>query len=127
GLSFWLQSFNVIPFLYQLLSVTGIFTGVFILQEELGNPNSIVSKVCNGTDNTVSCNSVINSEQGKLPFGISFSDLTIVFFGVSFLTMAFSYNFHSFIGLLSVLALPVILYSIYLQKFILKKWCVLCL
>lgn len=80
GISIWLQSFSLIPFLYQLLSVAGIFTGIFILQEELGNPNSIVSKVCNGTDNTVSCNSVINSKQGKLPFGISFFDLPIVFF-----------------------------------------------
>lgn len=127
GLSFWLQPFGLIPFLYQLLSVTGFFTGVFILQEELGNPNSIVSKVCNGTDNTVSCNSVINSKQGKLPLGISFSDLPIVFFGISFLVMTFGYGFHSLIGLLSVLALPVILYSVYLQKFVLKKWCVLCL
>lgn len=127
GISMWLQPFGLIPFLYQLLSVTGFFTSVFILQEELGNPNSIVSKVCNGTDNTVSCNSVINSKQGKLPLGISFSDLPIVFFGVSFLGMTFNYDFHFLVCLLSMLALPIVFYSIYLQKFVLKKWCVLCL
>lgn len=127
GLSLWLQPFGLIPFLYQLLSVAGIVTAVFIIQEELGNPNSIASKVCNGTDNTVSCNSVINSKQGKLLFGVSFSDFPIAFFGVSFLGMTFNYNFYSLVGLLSVLALPVIFYSIYLQKFVLKKWCILCL
>lgn len=127
GLSLWLQSFDLIPFLYQLLSVAGIFTGVFIIQEELGNANNIVTKICNGTDNTVSCNSVINSKEGKLPFGIVFSDLPILFFGVSFLLISFNYSSYPLIGLLSVFALPVIFYSVYLQKYNLKKWCMLCL
>lgn len=69
---------NYTAFLF--LSIIGLLLGIFIIQESLGEANPVVSKVCNGTDNTVSCNSVINSKQGKLPFGISFSDLPIVFF-----------------------------------------------
>lgn len=63
-----------------LLSVFGLLIGIFIIQESLGEANPVVSKVCNGTNNTVSCDSVVKSNEGKLFFGISFSDLPIVFF-----------------------------------------------
>lgn len=46
GVFFFLQPFEIVTFLYQLLTVTGLITGVFIIQEELGDPNSIAAKVC---------------------------------------------------------------------------------
>src|SRR5690606_1077977 len=63
-----------------LLSIFGLLIGIFIIQESLGEANPVVSKVCNGANNTVSCDSVVKSNEGKLFFGISFSDLPIVFF-----------------------------------------------
>lgn len=69
---------NYTVFLF--LSIIGLLLGIFIVQESLGEVNPVVSKVCNGSNKTVSCDSVVKSNEGKLLFGISFSDLPIVFF-----------------------------------------------
>ncbi len=110
-----------------LLSVFGLLIGIFIIQESLGEANPVVSKVCNGANNTVSCDSVVKSNEGKLFFGISFSDLPIVFFFTNLFLISVKPSFFELIGMFSLLSLPVILYSVYLQKFKIKKWCVLCL
>src|SRR5690606_27752740 len=98
-----------------------------IIQESLGEANPVVSKVCNGANNTVSCDSVVKSNKGKLFFGISFSDLPIVFFFTNLFLISVKPVFFETIGIFSLLSIPVILYSVYLQKFKIKKWCVLCL
>src|SRR5690606_6505106 len=64
---------NYTAFLF--LSIIGLLLGIFIIQESLGEANPVVSKVCNGSSKTVSCDSVVKSNESKLLFGISFSDL----------------------------------------------------
>lgn len=122
------QGFEMLPFFFQLASMIGIGLGIFILQEEFGNPNSLVAKVCSNTNSSgLSCSSVITSEKAKLPLGFSFSDLPLLFFGLNFLLVSFHYKFYAVAGLCSLVALPVVAYSIYLQKYSIKKWCLLCL
>lgn len=127
SLSMFLKPFNIIALLYQLLAITGLFVGVIIVQEELGILNSFVTKVCNKISNTFSCNSVIGTKEKILPFGISFSDLPLLFFGVNFMVISFSHSFYVLVGFMNIMSLPIILYSVYYQKFKIKKWCVLCL
>ena len=111
---------------YLATSLIGLTISVLILQEKLGIKNGITSKVCSGS-NTISCDSVIKSET-KLFFGkIDFTDLPLLFFSISLVSMIISPLSSSFIiGFLSIGALPFVLYSFWLQIAVLKKWCMLC-
>jgi hypothetical protein len=54
--------------------------------------------------------------------------LPLLFFSVSLLAILFEPGHSSIIvGFMSLLSVPVVIYSLWLQKFELKKWCVLCL
>ena len=48
---------NYTAFLW--LSIIGLLLGIFIIQESLGEVNPVVFKVCNGSNKTVSCDSVV--------------------------------------------------------------------
>lgn len=118
--------FNFWTLFYITTSIIGIAISVLIVQEKIGVHNETVSKICNGLN--TSCNSVIKSEKGKINKWIGFSDLPLVFFTANFLALLLSpFEAIYIIGLLSFFATPVLLYSIWLQKIILKKWCPICL
>ncbi|UOK43460.1 MULTISPECIES: vitamin K epoxide reductase family protein [Flavobacterium] len=108
-----------------LTSLLGLGTAVLILQEKFGYANGMVSKICTINSNT-SCNSLIQSDSDKK--WIQFSDLPFLFFGISVMSIIIQPQDAALIvGIISILSLPVILYSIWLQKVQLRKWCVLCL
>ena len=100
---------------------------MFIVQEKLGIKNEIASKFCNINPNA-SCDSVIKSSKSEINKWVGFSDLPLLLFSSSVLAIIIQPESASIIiGFLSLLALPVIVYSVWLQKFQIKKWCVLCL
>ena len=108
-------------------SIIGLMLSVFIVQEKLGIKNEIASKFCNLNPNA-SCDSVIKSKKSEINKWISFSDLPLLFFSSSTISILIQPEFsNKIVGFISVLAIPAIVYSIWLQKFELKKWCVLCL
>lgn len=107
-------------------SILGLLVSVFIVAEKFGFKNETVSKFCAISSNT-SCDSVIKSDKSELNKWVGFSDLPLLFFGVSVLTLLLEPKSSLLVGGLSLLAFPVIAYSIWLQQFKLKKWCVLCL
>lgn len=119
------HSYNVSSIALLFTSLVGLIAGVLILQERFGYSNALVSKICRLKPN-ISCTSVINSDSGKK--WIQFSDLPFLFFGISVAAILFQPNDSAIIvGFLSVFSLPILLYSIWIQKTELKKWCVLCL
>lgn len=127
GLSFFYNTYNVFSLVFLATSILGFMVSVFIVQEKLGFKNSIISKFCNLSSNS-SCNSVINSKQGFGNKWINFSDLPLIFFASSLIAILVQPLESSvFIGFLSLLAIPVIVSSIWIQKFEIQKWCVMCL
>ncbi|HLF50705.1 vitamin K epoxide reductase family protein [Flavobacterium sp.] len=121
------NNYDLKDFVFLITSLIGLLFSIFIIQEKLGIENQVVSKFCNIGDNT-SCDSVIKSDESEINKWINFSDLPLLFFSVSTLSILLQPNYSSVIvGFLSVLAVPLIVYSIWLQKMKLKKWCVLCL
>ncbi|MFV8347623.1 vitamin K epoxide reductase family protein [Flavobacterium sp. ZB4P13] len=121
------NSYGLNDFVLLLTSIIGLLFSVFIVQEKLGLKNQIVSKFCNISPNA-SCDSVIKSDKGEINKWVSFSDLPILFFSVNVLSIALQpASSSNVVGFLSLLSLPVILYSIWVQKRQLKKWCLLCL
>lgn len=121
------NSYGLNDFVLLLTSIIGLIFSVFIVQEKLGLNNQIVSKFCNISRNT-SCDSVIKSGKGEINKWISFSDLPILFFSINLLSILLQpANSSNVVGFLSLFSLPLILYSIWIQKMQLKKWCLLCL
>jgi len=126
GFSFFYNTYNVFSLVFLITSVLGLIVSVFIVQEKLGFKTNIISKFCNLTTNT-SCSSVINFDTNTNKW-INFSDLPLVFFGSSFVSILLRpLDSAIFIGFLSLLAIPVIVTSIWVQKFEIQKWCVMCL
>lgn len=116
-------SFNELFFFFN--SILGLIIGFFIIQEKLGVPNEIASKICNGLKST--CNSVIKSKSSEINSWLNFSDFPILFFGINSVAIFLSVSSINYIGIVSVLSIPFLGYSIWLQKQKLKKWCALCL
>jgi uncharacterized membrane protein len=126
-LSLIFNHYSVSSRILLFISFTGILVSIFIIQEKLGVNNELVSRYCN-INPGASCNAVIQSGGTIINKWISFSDLPLLFFSVNALGLllqpAYSANIT---GLLSVAALPVIAYSLWLQQFRVQKWCMLCL
>ena len=88
---------------------------------------AIGNAFCSGGTEKKDCDAVLTSKGAELLKGYKLSDFSLLYFIIlSFLTFVQIQNPNiSFI--ISVIALPITIYSIYYQYFILKKWCLLCL
>ncbi|MBS7254948.1 vitamin K epoxide reductase family protein [Flavobacterium branchiicola] len=127
GLALFYNSFDLFSLVFLTTSITGLIVSVFIVQEKLGFKNSIITKFCNLTSNS-SCASVINYKEENKNRLFSFSDLPLLFFASSVIAVLIQpLESAVFIGFLSLLTIPVIVSSIWIQKFEIQKWCMMCL
>ena len=113
----------ILSITYYFLSLIGILLSVFIIQKELGYSNNLVKKFC-GSQELTGCDKVIASTI-KLPFEISLSDLSLVYFMLQIFN-SISDNF-TIIKTLGVATIPIILFSLIYQAVVIRKWCALCL
>lgn len=120
--------------------ITGLALSLILAQHAMGNTTGTLAKYCSGdsiisSDNS-SCSDVLDSPNAKF-LGVSHADIGVAYFAgslllffISLLTVdAYPYihSINTTVIYLSFLALIYSGYSIYLQKFRLKKWCPLCL
>lgn len=124
--SAFVKNNSIYSIIQLVLTIAGIFLSLEINKSFFSDSKNVESKFCN-YGNDFSCDDIIKSNIAILKKYLSFVDLPILFFSFSFLLQVFFPSLTSFIGLLSLLSLPIILYSIYYQKVKIKKWCVLCL
>lgn len=126
-LSIFYNNYSLSNAVLLFTSMIGVLISIFIVQEKFGMKNEIVSKFCNINPNT-SCDSVIKSEKSNINKWMSFTDLPLLFFSINMVSILLNPNNSSkIITILSIASCPVIIYSIWLQKFQIKKWCMLCL
>ncbi|MCT4699660.1 vitamin K epoxide reductase family protein [Tenacibaculum haliotis] len=113
--------------IYLILSIVGIIISIAIIKQELGLKTTIGNAFCSGADNKKDCDAVLTSKGAKVFKGYKLSDFSIIYFiGLTLLTFIQSSNPRiSFT--ISLIAIPVTLYSLYYQYAVLKKWCLLCL
>jgi len=127
GLSFFYNTYDSFSLVFLTTSILGFLVSIFIVQEKLGFKNSIISRICNLSSNS-SCSSVINDNQIIENKWISLPDLPLIFFSASLVAILVQpLNSAIFVGFLSLLAIPIIVSSIWIQKFEIQKWCVMCL
>lgn len=124
------SSSNLFAKAHFLLSSIGLVISVFILKHELGLQSSTTNSFCNISEKT-SCDAVLNSK-GASVFGLfKLSDISIVVFSSYCLCwfLFFVSGTTSFLimSIVTLLAFPFIVYSVYYQYNVVKKWCPLCL
>lgn len=128
GLFFIKQEFqfSLVASLSFFLYIIGFVVSIFIIQEKLNKGKEAVSKLCTFNANT-SCDSVIKSAGAKINKWLDFSDLPILFFSIASITMLIDTTSYVVLNTLSLLSIPIVIYSVWLQKVKLQKWCMLCL
>lgn len=124
-----IQSNFLIP-IHFVLSSIGLAISVFIVKHELGLQSSTANQFCNLSENT-SCDAVLNSKGATLFKRFKLSDISLVTFATyclfSMLFLVGGTDRFGIVSLITKMALPFIVYSVYYQYKVIKKWCPLCL
>lgn len=114
---------------YGMMALLGVFISVVIIKQQLGIETSIGNAFCSDTNTSKNCNTVLSSKGASL-FGIKLSDLSLLYFiglSCSIVTLSILHYAITPLYILSVIATPITLYSIYYQYAFAKAWCPLCL
>lgn len=114
------------------LKLIGTVTCLMLVWYSIDSANTFLRKVCqlNGTTN---CSNLLSSQAAKLFGVINWSEIGLIYFAGSLLTIVISAFEGTSLGtlqaikLLNLAALPYTAYSISYQAFRAKTWCVLCL
>ncbi|MFY0629889.1 MAG: thioredoxin domain-containing protein [Flavobacteriaceae bacterium] len=121
---------EIVSYASLLLSFAGIFISVSIVKQELGIKNTIGDAFCSSTDEKKDCDAVLSSKGATIIKDYKLSDLSFIYFaglGLSILLLSFQGLGLQEIFLMSILSIPMTIYSLYYQGFVVKKWCFLCL
>tara|TARA_R110002096_G_scaffold42475_6_gene114654 strand:+ start:16911 stop:18548 length:1638 start_codon:yes stop_codon:yes gene_type:complete len=123
---------NIWFVLFYAFPIIGVLFSIAALKDIFSTKNKLLDKFCNVTA-TTSCNTVVNSVKWKIFNTINFSDLSILFFATQISTLFLmglsnhNNDYFSIQTILLILATPILMASLYYQKFIEKKWCPICL
>ncbi len=114
-----------------LILVLGIAVSTIILLGEYGIKNPTIEKLCN-LNNQTNCDTVLASSGSKLFQYFSWAEIGFWYFaGISIFTLicflSHKFDYLSTLTIVSLIALPYTVFSIYYQWQIVKKWCTLCL
>ncbi len=120
----FLRSHSVLSTIYLGLCFVGLGLSYSIVKEYSNAGNSL-SKFCEFSQKT-SCIAVLKSEASKLFGGIDLSDASVIYFCVITAMCIYQPN-TVFLFYASLLALPMVVYSLYQQHVNIQKWCPLCL
>ncbi len=120
---------SVFNIAYTLISAVGLYISVAILKQELGEKTILGNAFCSNTTTKSNCDSVLTSKGANIGT-YKLSDLSITYFsGITLLSFLLMIT-NSSLALplvISFMALPITIYSIYYQYAIVKQWCFLCL
>ena len=125
-----LSSGNTFTISHFLLSIVGLVVSLFILKHELGLQSSAANSFCNLSKKT-SCDAVLNSKGATLLGLFKLSDVSVTAFSCCCLFWFLSFVSNSIntsiMSIVTLLAFPFVIYSVYYQYNVVKKWCPLCL
>jgi len=111
-------------------ALAGILICWLIETKDLGIDNILADQVCGAK---ADCNAVIHSKASKLPGGLSWGDIGLIWFTFQFLFLLNSVlsentqEANHLLSLCALLYLPFTSFSLFYQWRVAKKWCRLCL
>lgn len=133
GLLLFLASIYYSPLLWYnifgFLGLAGVFISAAAFATELGIQSNTVKQVC-GAVSKGGCEAVLKSKIAKGAFGITPSDIAVIYFAAQFtiyLAAAFFPNVFSILPYMALAGIAIIGTSIYTQAVVIKQWCALCL
>lgn len=115
-----------------LLKTFGVWLTASLINHEVGFKYSPFESFCNKKA-SFDCNKVLNSNASRIFNKVSLTDVGFVYFaaGLFAIMLGVFSGMHSSILLglfyVSVIGTPFVLYSVLYQKYVVKKWCPLCL
>jgi len=127
---FFLSQPTIAIIIYFILTLLGIYISVAIVKQGQGIQTNIGNAFCTGNDEKKDCDAVINSKGAMLVGALKLSDLSLVYFlGMVITTflLVFKQTDLTYLYIISAVAFPITIYSIYYQYAVVKKWCMLCL
>ena len=104
-----------------LLTLLGGCLSTLAVMETIGRGTTVLNKICGSEENDEACSTVINAAPIKLPFQLSLADLGVLFFGSITCTILVHGIHTTLMLLLTTMALPMVGYSVFVQRFVLKK------
>lgn len=117
--------------LFFILAILGLYFSIQALNNVFGIESKIISLVCNNTTKT-SCDLQQSNKWGIFKI-IDFTDISLIFFSFQIISLLLfnltdqQYQYLKLNSILLGLSLPAIITSLFYQKFIVKKWCPICL
>lgn len=121
-------SITLIPTLYLLVKLIGLIASVLLLWYDIDKGNPLLKQICSGIQKA-NCSAVLNTKAATLGGMVTWSEVGFVYFAGSLLFSALAgiNKVLPVLSIISLLALPYIIFSIYYQWKVAKQWCVLCL
>ncbi|WP_294246863.1 vitamin K epoxide reductase family protein [uncultured Chryseobacterium sp.] len=115
--------------LFTVLSLAGVYISLEIFNQKFGNSSPVIGSICGetaGNQTVDSCNKIIN--QDKINFlGLKFSDFSLIYFtGITILAV-FLPDTSLLVKGFTLVSLIAIGYSLYIQAFVEKTFCRVCL
>lgn len=113
---------------YVLLYMVGLTCSLLLSARLFGRFTRLASLFCRDDSDKSNCDAVIASRGGYVLGEVTWSDVGIVYFAYMLLLGLFSFQDNAGAYILSsFLTCPYVLYSIYYQGFVARRWCPLCL
>ena len=123
--TFFNRAWSLNQALFLGASLLGMVFSIFAIRESLGYKSQTVHQFCTSVGKS-SCEDVINNNSGTLLKNFSLADAGVLFFGSILLYQIF-YGYTSALLIPVLIGVPFVVYSLYSQAFVIKKWCVICL
>ncbi|MDN5216640.1 cysteine peptidase family C39 domain-containing protein [Fulvivirgaceae bacterium BMA12] len=112
--------------------IAGSALSASLLSIQWDKSSNLINRLCR-ISSTAGCQSVLASPAAKLLGSISMAEIGALYFIGGFLGLALSLTANTasevfyILGMLNILALPYIVFSLYYQARVIRQWCPLCL
>ncbi len=109
----------------------GMIVSGLLLWQSLDADNPFLQNICH-LGSQGNCNGILQSKASKISSWLSWSEVGFVyftggFFGLLFALTSGNFSLVAYLALLSMVALPYTIYSVWYQRFVAKEWCTLCM
>lgn len=115
--------------IFNVLSLLGVYISLELFNQKFGQESAVVNNICGGTANAVSqssCSKIFSSDKTNI-LGLKLSDFSLIYFlGITFAGLIFP-QAQFILRITALISILVILYSFYVQVFIEKMLCRVCL
>lgn len=114
---------------FNILSLVGVYISLELFNQKFGQESAVVSNICGGAANSSSqssCSKIFSSDKTDV-LGLKLSDFSLIYFlGITFVGLILPQS-QFILRITAIISILVILYSFYVQVFVEKSLCRVCL